>query len=99
MFMDDAFSVRVIPCAAAMVEFPEKERPFVRVSFAVASSSPALSVTSPVPNAPPLPNARAPPPVRVTLPIVFASLSDTEPALTLSAPPTVSEPEFSWSSA
>ena len=64
---------------------------------AVASSSPALSVTSPVPNAPPLPNARAPPPVRVTLPIVFASLSDTVPALTASAPPFVSEPEFSWS--
>jgi hypothetical protein len=82
-----------------MVEFPDKERGFVRVSFAVASSSPPLWVRVPVPNAPPLPTARMPVAARVTLPIVFALLSATKPAATWSAPAIVSEPEFSRSAA
>jgi hypothetical protein len=55
------------------------------VSFAVASSSPPFKVAVPVPNAPPLPKACTPP-VTLTLPIVFASFSDTKPDST-SRPP------------
>ena len=91
-----AFSFKVVPCAAAMVELPEKESMLVRVSFAVASSSPPLKATVPTPNAPPLPKASVPPFI-ATLPIVFASLSDTKPELTVSAPKISSAPEFSWS--
>ena len=56
---------------------PENLSRVVRVSLAVASSSPPLKVTVPVPNAPPLPKARTPP-ATLTPPIVFASLSDDE---------------------
>jgi hypothetical protein len=78
-------SLSVIPCAAAMVELPDNERTFVRVSFAVASSSPPLKATVPAPRAPPLPKASLPP-ASATLPIVFALLSDTNPESTVSAP-------------
>jgi hypothetical protein len=92
------FSVSVVPCSAAMVELPDNERAFVRDSLAVASSSPPLWVTVPVPRAPALPNARTPL-IRETLPIAFALLSDTKPESTVSAPPIVNETEISWSSA
>jgi hypothetical protein len=39
------------------------------------------------------------PPVTLTLPIVFASLSDTKPESTVNAPAIVSEPPFSNSAA
>src|SRR3984957_8162561 len=93
----DAFTVSVVPCAAAVVEFPDNKSTFVRVSLAVASSSPPVCVKVPVPNAPPLPTASSAPGARVTLPIVFALLSDAKPASTWSAPAIVSEPEFSRS--
>src|ERR1700722_16134609 len=59
-FRDDAFLLSVVPCAAAMVELPENERPFVRVSFAVVSSSSPVKETVPVPNAPAVPIAGVP---------------------------------------
>ena len=81
-----------------MVELPDNERAFVRVSFAVASSSPPLKATVPAPRAPPLPKASLPP-ASATLPIVFALLSDTNPESMVSAPTIVSEPAFSTSAA
>ena len=43
----DLFTLSVFPCAAAMVEVFDKKRAFVRVSFAVASSSPPPCVRAP----------------------------------------------------
>ena len=87
-------SVSVVPCAAAVVAVPERLIPLARVSFAVPSSSPPLTLTWPAPSAPPLPNASTPP-ANATLPIVFALLRDTRPESTVSAPAIVSEPAFS----
>jgi hypothetical protein len=96
--MLDAFSMSVFPCAAAIVTVPERLSGLLSVAVAVASSSPPLKVTVPVPNAPPLPKATRPP-VTVTLPIKFASLSVTKPESTSRSPVTVSLPVFSWSAA
>jgi hypothetical protein len=91
------FTVSVVPCAAAMVEVPDNARVFVKVSLAVANSSPPLWITVPVPNAPPLPNSMTPPAARPTLAIVLALLSCANPEMTWSSPSIVSEPEFSSS--
>ena len=58
--IDDAFSVSVVPCAAAIVEDPENVSPLVRVSVAVPSSSPPVNDTVPVPSAAALPIASVP---------------------------------------
>ena len=91
-------SFNVVPFPAAIVEVPEKLIELARLTFAVASSSPPLKETVPAPNAPEFPTSRTPP-VTATLPIEFASLSDTKPELTVSVPATVSVPVFSRSAA
>ncbi len=91
-------SLSVVPCAAAIVDVPENMSVLLRVSFAAPSSSPPLIETMPAPTAAPLPKARTPPD-RETLPIVFASLRETKPESTVSAPSIVSEPVFSISAA
>ena len=63
----------------------------------MAMSSPPLNATVPAPKAPVLPKASTPP-VTPTVPVVFASLSDTKPEST-NAPAIVSEPPFSNSAA